>query len=261
MVVDVRHPTRLPGASLRAVRYPAHLTQPRHSHEHTTVTLVLGGTLEEDVGAAHEEAGALSVVFKPAGTCHANRMGPRGAATLQLTLEAGVVDGPNHPVGPGDWCWIHGGPAARRFLDLAVGARDGESDAELEDRMFDLLGSVRSGTGEDASPEGVPDWLMRVSEELDDTFREPRRVRDLAADASVHPVALARAHRRHFGCSITERIKARRIGEAAALLGGPDVAISSVAYRTGFADQSHLTRVFRSETGLTPGAYRALVTD
>lgn len=261
MDVSSRHPTRLPGARLRAVRYPANLTQPDHMHENTTLTLVLGGTLEEDVGSAHEEAGALSVVFKPAGTPHANRMGPGGASTLQLSLEPGVLDGPDCELGPGDWGWTHGGPVARRFLALVDGARAVESDTDLEGRLFDLLATVRDDSGEEASVRGAPDWLVRVSEELDDTFADPRRVRDLAADASVHPVALARAHRRHFGCSITERLKSRRISEAAALLGGRDLPISSVAYRTGFADQSHLTRVFRSETGLTPGAYRSLVTD
>lgn len=259
MNVSVRHPTRVPGGCLRAVRYPARMTQPQHEHEDTTVTLVLGGSLEENVGSTHEEAAALSVVFKPAGTRHANRIGPWGAVTLQLTLDPDALGG-DDVVDPEGWGWIHGGRAARRFLAFAVGVREREPAVDLEGRVYDLLAAARP-VEEESSPDAAPDWLLRVSEELQDTFRRPRRVRELARDASVHPVSLARAHRRHFGCSITERLRARRIGEAAALLGGRDLSISSVAFRAGFADQSHLTRVFRSETGLTPGTYRSLVTD
>lgn len=49
----------------------------------------------------------------------------------------------------------------------------------------------------------------------------------------------------------------RRRGLAASLLGG-GAAISEVAHGCGFADQSHLTRQFRRETGLTPAVFRRL---
>lgn len=259
MNADVRHPSALPGAVLREVSYPAGCTQSRHHHTRTSLTLVFGGSLEEDVGSAHEDAGPLSVVFKPAGTEHANRMGPDGALTLQLELDDEVLEGPGTHVRPDDWGWTHGGPAARRFLELVRHTRDGEPEGELEGLLVDLIGALHPVAGPFGSDGPPPDWLARVAEELEDTFVDPRRVRDLARDAAVHPVALARAHRRHFGCSITERLRARRVREAAALLRRDGCSLSSVAFRTGFADQSHLTRVFRSETGLTPGVYRSLL--
>lgn len=259
MNADVRHPSALPGAVLREVSYPAGCTQPRHHHTRTSLTLVFAGSLEEEVGATHESAGPLSVVFKPAGTEHANRMGPEGARTLQIELDDGVLDAPGEPARPDEWGWTHGGPAAKRFLDLVCDARQGEPDDALEGGLLDLLAALRpaAGSADDAGP--VPGWLVRVAEELEDTFTDPRLVRDLARDASVHPVALARAHRRHYGCSITERVRARRVREAAALLRREGCSLSTVAFRTGFSDQSHLTRVFRSETGLTPGVYRSLL--
>ncbi|WP_199775933.1 MULTISPECIES: helix-turn-helix transcriptional regulator [unclassified Enterobacter] len=33
--------------------------------------------------------------------------------------------------------------------------------------------------------------------------------------------------------------------------------ITDIAYRLGFADQSHFQRVFKAHTGVTPGCYRA----
>lgn len=49
-----------------------------------------------------------------------------------------------------------------------------------------------------------------------------------------------------------------RIEAAKHLLERPRVPVSGVAYRTGFADQSHLTRAFRRATGTTPARYRSL---
>jgi AraC-like DNA-binding protein len=51
-------------------------------------------------------------------------------------------------------------------------------------------------------------------------------------------------------------IQRRRLHEAAGLLAAgemPDLA--TVAARLGYADQAHLTRDFRTVTGMTPGEY------
>jgi AraC family transcriptional regulator len=104
----------------------------------------------------------------------------------------------------------------------------------------------------------APRWLRRVAEELDDTAVSPPPVTDLAGREGLHPVSLARLFRRHFGTSITERIRRRRVERAAGLLAADSAGLAEIALNTGFADQSHLSRVFRRETGLTPGAYRRL---
>jgi len=49
-----------------------------------------------------------------------------------------------------------------------------------------------------------------------------------------------------------------RVREAADLLASTDAPLTHVALAAGFADPSHLCRVFKAETGLTPHAYRLL---
>lgn len=49
-----------------------------------------------------------------------------------------------------------------------------------------------------------------------------------------------------------------RIEQARGILANPGVALSEAAQMLGFADQAHLTRVFREATGLTPAAWRRL---
>ncbi|MDX1395659.1 MAG: helix-turn-helix transcriptional regulator [Gemmatimonadota bacterium] len=256
--LDVSVSTGSPGLSVRRVRYEPHARQGRHHHDRTSLTLVFRGSLDEVVAGSCEHAGPLSVVFKPAGTVHANRVGPVGAATLQIEFDEGFIDGDASGV-PADWGWAHAGPSARRFLELFARWSSGDDPEDaLEDRVFDIL------AGFDGSEDGMggrrpPGWLVDVVEEVEDTFRRPRSVRELARSAAVHPVALARAHRRHYGCSITERTRARRVREAAGLLSSAEETLSAIAFATGFSDQPHFTRIFRDETGLTPGSYRSLV--
>ena len=38
-----------------------------------------------------------------------------------------------------------------------------------------------------------------------------------------------------------------------------DMPLAGIAAEVGFADQSHLTRLFKTMKGLSPGAYRAAI--
>ena len=81
----------------------------------------------------------------------------------------------------------------------------------------------------------------------------------LAADADVHPVSLARAFRRAFGCSPTAYRRRVRVRAATGLLASTALPAVEVAFAAGFADQSHMCRDVRTEFGTTPSRLRALL--
>ena len=249
----VRTLAAAPGMAITEIAYRPGETQPRHHHAASSVTLVLAGGIEERVGAACEMGRPLSVVVKPAGTEHANRVGPHGAVTIQVSIRRDcLADRPLHA-----WRWLHGDPAARPFFACLAAARAERSDTRMiEALVIELLASLPADHHRNV--EAPPRWLERVAEVVDDTFAAAPRVDVLARDVGVHPVYLARRFRQHYGTSITERIRRRRVERAAGLLGGSRTPLSAVAYESGFADQSHLSRVFRRATGLTPGRYRTL---
>ena len=70
--------------------------------------------------------------------------------------------------------------------------------------------------------------------------------------------SIARAFRAHTGDSLGGHVRKLRLQRAAAMLGGSEQPIASIALSLGFADQSHLTRMFRAATGFTPAGYRRL---
>jgi len=105
----------------------------------------------------------------------------------------------------------------------------------------------------------VPAWLQRIRDRIEREFRAPLRVHRVAAEAGRHPNYVSRAFRRCFGVSAVERLHRLRVAWVGEALLSGGLPLSAVAQHAGFADQAHMTRVFKRYYGLTPGEYgRAL---
>ena len=158
--------------------------------------------------------------------------------------------------------WIHGGPVIRHLVAICRLARQalpGHTEA-TEERLYGLVEAVRS-KGAPTAPRGNPIWLTSVREHIHAHFTAPIDVRNLAVMAGTHPVYLARIFRRQYGLSVTQYVRRLRTKHAATLLTSTSAPIANVALAAGFADHAHLCRVFRSEMGVTPGAFRRLAGD
>jgi len=87
----------------------------------------------------------------------------------------------------------------------------------------------------------------------------PLRLCDVAREAQVGAAYLARAFRRAEGCTMGEYRRRLRARKAAVLIAAHGMPLAEVAFTAGFADQSHLSRVFKSEFGMTPLSYQRLI--
>ncbi|HEX2191210.1 MAG TPA: AraC family transcriptional regulator [Longimicrobiaceae bacterium] len=246
-----------PGIKLIRVDYAGGLHQRVHAHEHTSVSLILAGSVEERVGPRTVDGRTLSVVVKPAGVEHACRYGRVGLRTLSLELDPGRLErlaAPREEVR--EWRWIRKPGTAAGVLEVYRMAAAGRFARHPEDVAIELLAAL----GERGPPGGSrpPPWVLEAEEELRETGRRPP-IRELAARAGVHPVHLARAFRRHFGRSPTAHARWLRLQRAAeALLGNPESRIGSVAHQCAFSDQSHMCREFRDTLGVSPSVFRRL---
>lgn len=99
-----------------------------------------------------------------------------------------------------------------------------------------------------------PAAIARVRAWLDANSAREVSTRELARLAELSPHYLVRTFHRHVGIpphryqTVVRVLRARRLLRS----GAP---ISEVAYRTGFCDQSHLSRCFKRVLGTTPGRY------
>ena len=139
----------------------------------------------------------------------------------------------------------------RRELQL----RDAATAMALEGLALELCSALVRGRRPAAGRRSR--WLRRATELLHDRFRDPDlRFRGLAEEVGVHPVSFTRAFRAAHGSSPGEYLRRLRVEWAEERIRTGDAPLAEIAADAGFADQSHLTRVFRAELGITPGAWR-----
>lgn len=242
---------------VRGVVYPAGLRQSRHSHEKSSVTILLGGEIRERTRTGEETGSALSVVTKPAGVRHADEVGPGGARTVQIAFDRGRVAGVEEGGAKLDrWSWRHGSPAVGPLLSLARSVLWGSpTRPALEDLVLEGLAALDSRP---AGRSSAPGWLARVKEALDDDPFSERTVAELARLVGAHPVSVSRGFRRQYGLTITEYRRRRRLHRAATLASDTSTSLSRVAHAAGYADHPHMCREFRRFARLTPSAFRRL---
>ncbi len=105
----------------------------------------------------------------------------------------------------------------------------------------------------------MPVWLEQARRIIDDSCTESLRVDVLARKVGVHPVHLNRMFQRRLGLSAKADIHRARNVAAARLLADSSIPVCDVAAEVGLCDQSHLNRVFKRSTGITPARFRELV--
>jgi AraC-like DNA-binding protein len=148
---------------------------------------------------------------------------------------------------------------------LLSSLRRGEDQHDGAERALELCAAVLEASG--------PDGARRIAAGRPATRAARRALVDdarqaLAADPDVplpaladalgtSPHHLSRIFAGAMGHSIARHRMRLRTRHALERLAAGDTALARLAASAGFADQSHLTRVVRAETGTTPGALRA----
>ena len=116
--------------------------------------------------------------------------------------------------------------------------------------------SRREGKGEESHRFHDQRAIFRSRDFLEVHFDECITLEQLATLAELSPFHFLREFKRLFGMPPHEYQKQLRVRRAKELL-AKGVPIAVVAADTGFSDQSHLNRVFKSFTGITPGQFQS----
>jgi AraC family transcriptional regulator len=242
---------------LSELRQPCSRQVPRHEHELAYVTIVLQGDYLEGNRGHLDELRPFTAVFNPAGVTHATVIGPAGASLFTIELREENLRQLNIKLplvttfdrGAGAMLW----PGLRLYSAFRTNTADPRL---VEAYLLEMVGAI---TGFESPGKTAPTWFGRVKERLHEGFREPLRMRDLAREAGVHPVHLARVFRKMEQRTPGEYQQRLQVRSACELLRDPEWPLAIIAAECGFADQSHFTRIFRRMTGTTPARFRQAV--
>jgi AraC family transcriptional regulator len=231
---------------------------PWHTHDGPTLCFVLRGVFTETSGGERLMCTPDTLKVMPAGERHCDdfdRGDTRGLLVETDLARAEAIR--SHAAVLDERVAFHGGlPAAlARRVYQEFRQADDAAPLAVEGLLLELLAAISRRRAE-AVPNGSPPWLRETRERLHADIAVRPSLGELATAAGVHPVTLARAFRREFGCTVGEYLRRIRIERAAERLADGDQPLAEIALAAGFADQSHFSNVFRRRVGMSPSVYR-----
>ena len=230
----------------------------RHGGGHLMVTVSGQICTRFPDGSWHTDSG--DVLIHGAGLIHEHVAGPAGAEAVAVCVREGSATLKSLPrlfqiegILPASAAL----PTARRIL-RELSRRQSHADLVLRSLTLQLLTSTaRAAQKETDEGSGdPPGWLRAARAALDDGFPDSIRIGALAEDVGRTPMQLIRAFQKHYGTSPGAYLRQVRLEHALALLAESREPLTAVALGSGYSDQSHLCRVVKEETGITPGEYR-----
>jgi AraC family transcriptional regulator len=245
------------GLLLSERTYPPHLELPPHAHERPYLCAVLQGSYTERCGGKEWSCAPQTVFLRPQFEVHTDHFSETGGRVFGIEL------GTEWParIGPLSRA-LHkpaalSGPCASLVFKLYREFRTNDMASPLivEGLVLELLGEAcRFGAHNVGT--GLPRWLIQARDVLQERYRDPPSLADMAEEVDVHPVHLARVFRRRFGCTVGEYVRRLRIEFACRELALPGRSFVDIALAAGFCDQSQFCRAFKQQLGMTPSQFR-----
>ncbi len=250
-----------PVRGVLATRLDSAQAFPRHAHETYGVGRIRRGGQRSWSAAGLVEAGPGDLIMVNPGEVHDGApLDARGRCWQMLYLEPALVQAVAAEVLP----------AARREPLLRPVARDaplaaaferwqarldaGASALACEEAQVALLATLLARQAGVALPRAAAPSIARARQRIDDDPADDPGLAALADESGLSRFQLLRAFARELGLTPHAYLVQRRLALARGLIDG-GASLADAAAHAGFADQSHLTRVFRRCLGYTPAAY------
>jgi AraC family transcriptional regulator len=234
---------------------------PWHYHETPTICFVVQGAFTEMWRGGSIACTSSTLKTTPAGDPHWDLFGwgdvrglliePDDAQVAAIRPYSTVLD---------ERLSFHSGmvPAIGWRLYQEMRRMDEAAPLAMEGLLLELVAAA-SRLRDRNGVSGRPRWLEEARERIHEELGARPSLTSLAHSIGVHPVTLARAFRRAFGCTVGEYVRSLRIERAAHQLVNTDLSLAEIALRAGFSDQSHFSNLFRRHTGVSPFQFRRAV--
>jgi AraC family transcriptional regulator len=224
---------------------------PMHRHGAPNLSVVIAGGFEETSGPHDHDCARGTLIVHPGDDAHRDRIGHQGAVCLNIF----VREMPDH-LGPifALERLILSPPLRRQASHLHRKLREGIVDAvQIAEETLELLALLPR---EERTRKRPPKWLRDVADRLNEQPNTGPGLEELAETAQVHPVHLSRSFFAHYGMTLGEHRRRRRIEWTRDQLLDGNPSLAQLALDAGFCDQAHFTRAFRARFGVTPAQFR-----
>jgi len=236
-----------------------------HAHEEYAIGVIEDGVEAFHYRGAMHVAAPGSVILLNADEIHTGQAarGARGWQYRMLYPNSELVQAAWGRTGRGTVFFprpvVDDAALARSILAFHRAAESGAPSVPEESALVAILSAAiqRHGAGGGASERPLADHAAArlIREYIDANYTRNLSLAELASVARLSPFHLNRVFRAAVGLPPHRYLEQVRVRKARALLSGR-LALSRIAFDTGFVDQSHFTRHFKRHLGVTPGEYR-----
>ncbi|MGX5816893.1 AraC family transcriptional regulator [Chitinophaga lutea] len=129
--------------------------------------------------------------------------------------------------------------------------------------LHGLLAVVERNMGEEAAPAGAGDTRIgTVIRYIHDHIADSAALRTgaIAAHAGISASYLGDFFRAHTGVTLRDYIQAYKQRQIEHRIRFSGASLKEIAFAFGFRDQSHFSKYFQQQRGMSPGAYREQLT-
>lgn len=247
------------GFRVTNAEFPSQLHLPIHLHEVACFAVVLWGAVNKVFPQSSHELLSAGVVTMPAHEKHSDLFGV--GKTSMLVVEPVAVGQDLLQPCAHLFDLVH---ELRDEVILAISHRirqelfqqDTVSPLVINGLTLELLALAARRRLKVTEGSPPPHWLKTVQDYLHTYFQESFQLADVAQTVNVHPVHLSRVFRVYFGTSVGNYVRQLRLEWVTQQLTLSNDSLAQLAQKSGFTDQSHLTRTFKQYKGITPSQFR-----
>ncbi|MDK1376936.1 MULTISPECIES: AraC family transcriptional regulator [unclassified Sinorhizobium] len=238
---------------------------PRHTHDQFGIGLIHQGAQKSLSGRGLVEAERGDVITVNPGEVHdGTPIGDAGRSWRMLYLDPAIVETAVIDISEGGrrMCEfadpvIRNAALAARFRELfaiATTSEGGDATVRWDELVLMLFAEAMQVIPRDAPK--VPKSIAAARGLIDDDPLAAITLADLARESSLSRFQLVRGFAKATGLTPHAYLVQRRIDIVRRLI-AEGTPLAEAAIAGGFADQSHMTRVFVRTYGVSPGAYVA----
>ncbi|TXR50613.1 AraC family transcriptional regulator [Phyllobacterium endophyticum] len=238
---------------------------PRHWHEQYGIGVIHQGAQKSHSGRGMVEAGAGDVITVNPGEVHDGMpIGDAGRSWRMLYFDPSIISEAIDDMNEGT---IRTREFVRPVLSdanvatvfqrlFSVMTTANSPELQREELLLQLLPTITRERNEQDGSSRASAAIYRARNLIDDEPTFPVTLADLARTSGLSRFQVLRGFVKATGFTPQAYLMQRRLDLARRLI-TKGTALAEAAAASGFADQSHMTRLFVRKYGISPGAYAA----
>ena len=232
--------------------YPPSLYMPPHTDKLSRISIIVDGELQESHASQNITATKGSLVIKPKHILHENIFGNKPVRSLSISFHDEDLFTEYFK----NWQWIKHPKISVLGIRLWAEARKIKNEEKLIHFFNEFISAVATLRNELCKPVY---WLEEMRKLIEKDLSDAQNIIQLSEKLCLHRVYLSRAFKQYYGSSPVAFRKYVKISAAFFDLVLTTKSLAGIAYDSGFADQSHMTRDFLTYFGYIPARFRKLL--